>query len=332
MAQTAAAATEPRQAGHTLWPSVLPLPGFDKGLLIGIMAPLMAASVRVAAPAKVNLHLRVYGRRGDGFHGLLSLFQAVSLCDDIVVRSLKATDSIRIEGDFDCPPEDTTVYKAALAFRRLTGKAGGIAIEVAKAVPAGAGLGGGSSDAAAVLRALSALFDAELGTEALARLGSEIGSDVPFFFSGGCALVSGRGEKVEAVASRGDLAMVIHFPGFPVSSADAYRLLDRMRPVDTLEADLSPDELRRAYFHEPAEWPFINSFAPWIEAEHPAIALARKRLLDQGASFAAMTGSGSCVFGIFADLKEAQRVAGVLRGEGERSFPAFSLARPPALG
>lgn len=291
----------------------------------------MAASVRVAAPAKVNLHLRVYGRRSDGFHGLLSLFQAVSLCDAIVVRSLKSTDSIKIEGDFDCSPEETTVYRAAAAYRRAAECGGGLSIRVDKAIPAGAGLGGGSSDAAAVLLALQTLYGVKLGTDRLSLLGAEIGSDVPFFFQGGAALVSGRGETVEALAGRGDLAMIVHFPGFPVRTADAYRLLDRMRPGDTGERDIGPAELRRAYAGEPGDWPFANSFSPWIEAIHPEIAQARKRLVELGASFACMSGSGSSVFGVFPDLRSARRASKALRNEGGNSFMAFSLARPPAL-
>ncbi|HTX71429.1 MAG TPA: 4-(cytidine 5'-diphospho)-2-C-methyl-D-erythritol kinase [Rectinemataceae bacterium] len=291
----------------------------------------MAASVRVAAPAKVNLHLRVYGRREDGFHDLLSLFQAVTVADDIVVRSLKGRDTIRVTGSFDCRPEDTTVYKAARAFMRISKLNVAVSIEVHKTIPSGAGLGGGSSDGAATLRALDALFETGLPLEELAAAAAEVGSDVPFFISGGCALVEGRGERVDPLVSRADLAFVIHFPGFPVSSAGAYGLLDRMRPSDAGEPDPSPEAIRSAYRGRPGSWPFANSFQPWIEAAHPAVAAARRRLLDRGARFAAMTGSGSSVFGVFETRSEAEQALRELRAGPGEVFLAFPLARLPAL-
>lgn len=291
----------------------------------------MAASVRVRAPAKVNLHLRVYGRGPDGYHGILSLFQALSLSDAIVVRSLKTPDAVQVDGVFDCPPERTTFYKAAVAFREATGIRDGIAVSADKMIPAGAGLGGGSGDAAAMLRALDALFDTRLPKAELERLGASVGSDVPFFLSCGAAMVSGRGEKVEPIASREDFGLAVVFPGFPVSTAWAYALLDEARPDDSAEPDPGRDELEGAFRGPPGLWPFANSFEPVVASRHPAIAEWRERLLGLGASFAAMSGSGSSVFGVFEEPAGAEEACRRLGPGPFRAFPCRALARPPAL-
>jgi 4-diphosphocytidyl-2-C-methyl-D-erythritol kinase len=286
----------------------------------------MARSVRVEAAAKVNLHLRVYGRREDGYHGILSLFQAVSLSDSLVIRSLKESDTIKIEGDFDCPVESTTVYRAAEAYRARTGDRTGLNISVTKRIPAGAGLGGGSSDAAATLAGLEAVLGAGVDSRAMAELGAAIGSDVPFFLGPGAAVVSGRGEIVEPIEARVDLSLVLAFPGFPVSTCEAYALLDDRRPDDSGEGDPGPVDIEVAYRGRPGEWPFANSFEPVIGAEHPRILDAKAAFLDAGAAFASMSGSGSSAFGVFEGGGEG-RALGKLRDAGFRAWAASPLAR-----
>jgi 4-diphosphocytidyl-2-C-methyl-D-erythritol kinase len=285
----------------------------------------MEKAVRALAPAKINLHLRVYGRRRDGFHGLRSIFQAVSLADEIIVRSLKETERIEIDGVFDCPPEKTTFYKAAQAFRRTTGERGGISVSVTKSIPQGAGLGGGSSDAAAFLRALDGLFETRLDEVTLARLGAEVGSDVPFFLKGGAALVTGRGETVEALEPREDFFGLVVFPGFPVSTAGAFALLDRERPDDRDEADPTSEELSLAYRMRPSAWPFANSFEPHVGRAHPEIPWWREALLGEGAAFAGMTGSGSTIFGIFDDADRVRSAKAALEGRGRGNFLMASI-------
>jgi 4-diphosphocytidyl-2-C-methyl-D-erythritol kinase len=241
----------------------------------------MAESVRVRAAAKINLHLRVYGRRKDGFHGILSLFQAVSLADSIVIRSLKESDTIEIDGDFDCPVEATTVYKAVVAYRQASGIKTGLSLKVDKRIPAGAGLGGGSSDAAATLLGLQALLGGGLVPGVLAALGATLGSDVPFFLSSTAAIVSGRGEDVRPIEARDDFSIVIAFPGFSVSTAGAYALLDRKRPDDTHEPDPGSEELVVAYRDDIMRWPFANSFEPVISATRSEIPKAKAIFLDR---------------------------------------------------
>jgi 4-diphosphocytidyl-2-C-methyl-D-erythritol kinase len=300
-------------------------------MIISIIAYSMAANVRVRAPAKINLHLRVYGRGPDGYHGILSLFQAISLSDSLVVRSLKEPDAVEIDGVFDCPPERTTLYKAVVAFRLATGIRSGIAVSTEKRLPAGAGLGGGSSDAAALLRALDAIHDTRLPLEELERIGAEVGSDVPFFLSGGAAIVSGRGERIESIASRGDYALALVFPGFPVGTPWAYALLDEERPDDSREPDPSPLQLAASYGCDPAHWPFANSFEAVVSARYPAITEIKRKLRAEGAAFAAMSGSGSSVFGVFDDLAAAEAASARIRDDGVSTFAALPLAQLPPL-
>lgn len=292
----------------------------------------------VLAPAKINLHLRVYGRRADGFHGIRSVFQAISLADGLSVGSLKQSNKIEICGDFDCPVKATTIYKAVLAWREATGDSRGVELRVAKRIPAGAGLGGGSSDAAATLRALNALSGLGLGAERLASIGAKVGSDVPFFlFSatvGAAALVSGRGEIVEPFPGREDFGLLLCLPGFPSSTPAAYALLDRERPDDAAEADPSAEALLGAYRGEPASWPYANSFEGPLFRAYPALAEAAAALRFEGASFVRMSGSGSTVYGVFPTGEEAASAALRLEGRGpagSRWLPAFPLACAPGL-
>jgi 4-diphosphocytidyl-2-C-methyl-D-erythritol kinase len=287
----------------------------------------MAESVRVRAAAKVNLHLRVYGRRKDGFHGILSLFQAVSLADSIVIRSLKESDTIEIDGDFDCPAEETTVYKAVVAYRAASGIKTGLSLKVDKRIPAGAGLGGGSSDAAATLLGLQAILNGGLEPSKIAALGASLGSDVPFFLLSAAAIVSGRGEDVRPIEARGDYSLVIAFPGFPVSTVGAYALLDRERPDDAREPDPGPEELIRAYRGDIRQWPFANSFEPVIGASRPEIPKAKAIFLEEGASFAAMSGSGSSIFGVFEGGARIERAKERLSAAGFAAYSAAPLAR-----
>jgi 4-diphosphocytidyl-2-C-methyl-D-erythritol kinase len=295
------------------------------------MAHPMATSVRIQAAAKVNVHLRIYGRRQDGYHDILSLFQAVAIMDDIVVRSLKEPETVHIDGEFDCQPQATTIFKAVEAYRSATGIRKGVSISVAKGIPAGGGLGGGSSDAAACLRGLDALFGSGLGDDFLARLGARIGSDVPFFFGAAAALVQGRGERLCPLPARDDLFFVIADPRFPIGTAWAYDRLDALRPDDAGEPDPSPDAISAAYRGDPRSWPFANSFEGIVGSEKPEIPALRGRLVDLGAQFAIMSGSGSSVVGVFPDPASAEAARRALERGGARAAIAAPLARIPGV-
>jgi len=263
--------------------------------------------IRVSAPCKINLHLRVLQRRADGFHDIESVFQLVSLEDSLSVSISGKPGDCAVVSPFMELPAVNTVSRAVDLFREETGILDGIRIEVAKRVPAGAGLGGGSSDAAATLRALDRLFATGLDRGVMARIAAKIGSDVPFFLSGGAAIVGGRGERVTAIPARTDLFGVLVWPDVHSSTAEAYALVDRWQAEGRENGIAWPcaAELSDLYEGPLSGWRFANSFTAPLEARFPAIRDARLALMESGAVFAEMSGSGSAVYGLFTDSAAA---------------------------
>lgn len=297
----------------------------------------------MTAPAKVNLHLDVLAKRGDGYHDLLSLFQAVSLGDTIRLRVSGPDGAVRIEGAFGIPARENLIAKAVDLFRAATGLTGGIEAAVEKRIPAGGGFGGGSSDAAAALRGLQALFETRLPIERLRDMAAAIGSDVPFFLETAAAAVEGRGERVLAVPPRTDFALVALIPPIAVGTALAFEWIDQAATVAPHGArqgrGMTREELVRMYADSPvASWRFSNSFDEPVFARHPSIAALRDRLLEAGALAARLTGSGSTVIGIFRDRDEALAAArsrGLGGGAGlpadTRALVLFPLASLPPV-
>jgi 4-diphosphocytidyl-2-C-methyl-D-erythritol kinase len=273
---------------------------------------------RVAAQAKVNLVLRVGPRRDDGFHDVITMFQLLDLADDIVVRVGGAGRTLHIAGQH-LPPEGlgptekNLAYRAAMAYTERAGWPAGFSIELIKNIPAGGGLGGGSSDAGAVLRALDALAERPLGPSALEAIAAKLGSDVPFFVSGSaCAFGAGRGEEVAGVDPLPAREVLLAIPPFGVSTADAYRWLDEDRSADAktdVVVPLSPKAERRMVnlAHDDIDWDLMkhasfNDFEPVVERRHPELARLRELFAENGAAIARLSGSGSTVFGIFDDI------------------------------
>ncbi len=271
----------------------------------------MPRSVTLDAPAKVNLHLQVLARRPDGYHDLVSLFHAVSLADTVTLCTAGPAEGFRLEGRFDLPSADNLVTRAVEAFRAETGVRDGIAATVEKRIPAGSGMGGGSSDAAAVLRGLEALFATGLAPRRLRALAAALGSDVPFFLESPAALVEGRGERVQPVSPRRDFALVAVLTGLAVRTADAFGWIDEDRAGGAVQragepAAISREGLLRVWEGQPpAQWGFRNDFDGPVLGRFPALRAARDGLLAAGASRAGLTGSGSAVIGICPGAREA---------------------------
>jgi 4-diphosphocytidyl-2-C-methyl-D-erythritol kinase len=298
----------------------------------------MGREVRVTAPAKVNLHLEILAKRPDGYHDLLSLFQAVSLADTICLSARGPDGAIRIEGAFDIPARQNLIAKAVELFRSATGLTAGVEAAVVKRIPAGGGFGGGSSDAAAALRGLQVLFDRRLPIERLRAMAAALGSDVPFFLGTAAAAVEGRGERVHAVPPRTDFAIVALIPPVAVDTALAFQWVGaahKPRPG----RGMSRKELIRMYADSPVtSWRFSNSFDEPVFARHPSIAALRDCLLQEGAVAARLTGSGSTVIGIFHDRGVAEAAVRSLGKGGQPGLPAgaravvlFPLASLPAV-
>lgn len=258
--------------------------------------------LRASAPAKLNLFLHVLGRREDGYHELQTVFQLIDLCDDVEVRA--APDG-RIERAAlkpghplaDLPPEKDLAIRAALALQAHTGTRQGAVVRVTKRIPAGGGLGGGSSDAATVLRLLNRLWDLRLGEDELAALGLTLGADVPVFVHGRSAWGEGRGERLVPVALPPRWFLVLH-PGIHVATAAVFGApeLRRDTPPVSLES-LLPDPLQGTR----------NDCEPVVRARHPEVAAALDWLSARAP--ARLTGTGACLFAAFGDEQAARRVA-----------------------
>lgn len=287
---------------------------------------IMFDQIMVPAPAKINLHLAVGSRRHDGFHAIASIFQAISLQDSISV-TLSTSGGIELAGECGCSPEQNTAWRAASQFLAAASESGlasvpGIRITINKQIPMGAGLGGGSSDAASTLAALSILLHGFVDRQTLLGIAAATGSDVPFFMDSACAAVTGRGEILEALPSRTDYALVIANPGFPVSTREAYERLDAERrgfpSPGPSEQDLAED-LRLAIasysLKQPAAWSFRNDFYSVLVPLLPGLEQCRQALLAAGADFAAMSGSGSSLFGVFTSTARAERASAALAGK-----------------
>lgn len=273
--------------------------------------------ISVEASAKVNLYLRVLGRRADGYHEILSLLQAVSLADRLIFRALDPAGAVALHGDFAVEPEKNLIVQAVRAFRAVTGIDRGVRIDVEKRIPAGAGLGGGSSDAAAALVALDRLWGTGLGLPRLRALAERLGSDVPFFLHGAASIVEGRGERVRPLPARSDFCLILFHPPFAIDTAAAYRWLD-MDPHRTA-GTAAALALEAMYREAPVgQWRLENSFDPVVEARFPLVAEIKRLLIGQNARYAGLSGSGSTVFGLFEGRDEAEKAA---RGLSDRGFP-----------
>jgi 4-diphosphocytidyl-2-C-methyl-D-erythritol kinase len=279
------------------------------------------------APAKLNLHLEVGARRPDGFHGIRSLFQAISLGDRMEAERVAGAD-VDIKGNFGFPTAENIIHRACLLFFDFVGERFGLRVKVEKAIPLGAGLGGGSSDAASMLLCLNALLGTPASAGELAGLAASLGSDVPFFLGGACAWIEGRGDVVEAMDARGDLACLLAYPGFPVGTARAYADLDASRPdPEEVVFNLGKDEAGRAYAGSPRLWPFFNSFEDAVFGAHPGLQSLKDAMRGEGALAAGMSGSGSAIYGIFGNEEDAEGARERLAARGVRTIPAFLLAR-----
>ena len=252
------------------------------------------------AYAKLNLTLDVLGKRDDGYHELESVMQQITLCDDIEI-DLQTSEDWKIECDWENIPTDSTnlAWKAVGVFYKAIGKdPQGVTIRINKRIPTEAGLGGGSADAAAVLRALNTHEGTPFTLEELAQLGAKVGSDVPFCVFGGTALARGRGEKLERLPAMPQCFYCIVKPDFSVSTPELFRKFDEAETVKR------PDTAGMLHALEQGELMHVagyvsNAMEPVVAQEHPEILMIKDALDSCGASGYAMTGSGSAVFGIF---------------------------------
>jgi 4-diphosphocytidyl-2-C-methyl-D-erythritol kinase len=273
------------------------------------------------APAKLNISLRVFGKRPDGFHHIRSIMVPVSLYDEVTVEESDA--GIRITADAAFVPTDAanTCHRAAELFMAWAGEPKGIRIRIKKRIPAEAGLGGGSSDAAATLKGLIALTGRIPPRETHLELAVGVGADVPFFTQGAPAMAEGIGERLTPVEWRVPFHALIVKPPFGLSTHEGYARLRREKGEPPEDAEIP---VFRGW--EDLVPAVSNDFEAAWEGARPEIGSIKKELLAAGARAAGLSGSGSAVFGLFGSAEAALGARGMLsRGNGRKLFVAQNI-------
>jgi len=278
-----------------------------------------AREVRVQTPAKVNLILRVLDRRPDGYHNIWSVMETVGLVDDLTLRLTPRPSGIHLSCTDPTLPidEQNLVVRAAKVLLERSQAAHGVAIHLEKRIPVGAGLGGGSSNAAGTIIGLNSLLGLNWTKDQMSQLGADLGSDVPFFFHAPTAQVSGRGEVVNPLVLSGTRWAVLVHPGFPIETRWAYQELSTRRSSARPVADA---HLRLAS-RSPLTWDEIiptmeNDFEPALTVTHAVFGDLKRSLLRAGAEAALLSGSGSTVFGLFRDEEAGRRAKSALEASG----------------
>lgn len=285
--------------------------------------------------AKINLHLQVLNRRSDNFHNLLSIMAEIGITDLLKLESFAVKpreESIEVEiinsgGNYssvlnDIPPDKNLISIAVKKYLKGLSLGGYLRFSIEKNIPSGAGIGGGSSDAAAALDLVRTALKLQQD-ELLFSAASESGSDVPFFLKGGIAFAEGRGEVLQQIDRSIDLPVVLVNNGIHVNTGSAYSSLKRGCENLYSDADLRKikNELE-ALLEKPAEWKknFINDFEIPVFRQYPELGRLKNELYFLGADFALMSGSGSSVYGVFKEAPVAQTAAFELEKAGNRTF------------
>lgn len=270
--------------------------------------------MQIRSYAKINWTLEVLFKREDGYHELRTIYQTVSLHDTLTI--IETGDGIEVACNDPRVPSDETnlAFKAAALLREAAGIQKGARIEIEKRIPVAAGLGGGSSNAATTLLALTKLWKVEIDEQELIRIAASLGSDVPFFLIGGTALGVGRGEAVYPVEQIVSEHLLLVNPGFAVSTRDAYQKLSRLtRPEPALNI---PFTLLAAKGISGLPLEARNDLEEVVLTAHPEIAEVKRRLVGLSARLALMSGSGATVFGVFDNSQMTERAESVMRGAG----------------
>lgn len=269
-------------------------------------------SISLRAPAKVNLRLDILGKRPDGYHEIKTWIYPISLADELYIKRVK-TPEVTISCSLPGLPlnEENLAYRAAALYIKERGLSGGVKIEIVKHIPVAAGLGGGSSDAAAVLKAMNILWEKKIPLEGLREMAALIGADCPFFVVGKAAIMGGRGERVVSYLPPLKAWLVLINPGIPLYTKQVYEQgkWGLTKPGGDTRISMPPQELENMgkFLHNALEGPAMELM--------PIIGTIKGRLDEAGASGVSMTGSGPTVFGLFGTEAEARQAARDLKME-----------------
>lgn len=290
--------------------------------------------MRVAAQAKLNLHLRVLAREVSGFHSIETLFHRIDLADDLMIELTAGERTLDVDSSETGPVDSNLAWRAALAYAAHAGWPRGFRIELRKRIPVGGGLGGGSADAAAVLRAFDSLSPDPIGSSRLLHLAAGLGADVPFLASNAVmALAWGRGERMLALPPLPLRDILLMNPGFSVSTADAFSWLDEDRVGERNAAPLplAIDAKALSRWESIAEFA-RNDFEAPVTARHPRLAGYLERLRHSRAIFAQMTGSGSTIFGVLDSPPNYAKVPEEYRDTVTTTKTSIDVVPPIRLG
>lgn len=264
--------------------------------------------------AKINWALSVLNKRNDGYHDIISLMHAIDLYDTLI---FEPSAGIEIQTELPIKRENNLIYKAIIALQQYTGIKKGIKVTLQKQIPIGAGLGGGSSDAATTLKALNELWGLNLGVNTLQKIGVSIGSDVPFFFNLPLCIVEGRGDIIKPLKIEKSYTLVIVKPEFSISTKWAYEFLNLETELTTEYKKINNNiwqlylllcEGAYSNFHS---W---NDLEKSVSGKYPEIEKIKKKLLEAGALMSLLSGSGSTVFGVFNNEVDANETLKIFEG------------------
>ncbi len=286
--------------------------------------------VMLPAFAKINMTLEVLGRRADGYHELASVMQTVALCDTVTLAPAPEDVRTLICDDPALATTTNLALRAVDALAMVAQAAGGVALELRKAIPVQAGLGGGSSDAATVLLALARLWGTALATEGLRAVAAGLGSDVPFFLTAGTARVRGRGEDVVPLPDLVPCWLVLLKPPVSVPTAASFGALG---PGDFRDGAATEQLASRVLQGQAVAFDaLVNSFEASVERQFPAVAEGRAALTAAGAEVVRLSGSGPTLFAPFSRLDSAADVCRTLRAAGHDVWLTRTVSRAEALG
>jgi len=296
-----------------------------------------SSSLSLPSFAKINWHLRILGTRADGYHEIDTYLQTISLCDELRFET-KADGTISVTCDDPSIPtnEQNLIVRAAQSLKERFSVPSGVSVDLSKRIPAQAGLGGGSSNAAVTLMALNYLWELNAAREELSGIAASLGADVPFFLTGGCAQATGVGETITPIADVRSDPLIVISPNAKISTKDAYAAYDQAALTRNNAAPIltgSPDEAKN---RGPHPWPprdFLrnfmrNDFESVIFDIEPELRRTKEALLQAGAVSVLLAGSGSSVFGIFSDRNAQERALSQIKREaGWRVFPCVTVSR-----
>jgi 4-diphosphocytidyl-2-C-methyl-D-erythritol kinase len=275
--------------------------------------------ISIKAWAKINVGLKILNKRDDGFHNIETTLATINLSDMLTLEQIDSglvVDAPNLE----VKKEDNLCFRAADLFKRRYGIKEGVKIRLIKNIPIGAGLGGGSSDAAAVLGGMARLFSLHLDDKELMDLGTELGSDVPFFIKGGAAYARGRGDELKFFKLP-HMKLVLYYPGYPISTKWAYEEYDRIMLTPVSDVDSisqgKKKKIRKGFELE-------NHFEKVVFNQHPDLLDVKMNLLSTGVFFVSLSGSGSSIFAVVDETTRA-RVTKYLDGIGAQYFEVNTL-------